>query len=159
MAVWIILGGNGPGNAEREFLATGPIGIGFYIEGDIRGLSRERVRLRTQAGYLRYLRDEGIDARVWRLQGTVTWFLHQVLNFRDTVRIGDTIIMPRKASGGRRIAHDTVAGRYRFTPRARYPHRRRINWIDQDLRPHEIATLYPFYEPQSDNRTVIRIER
>ena len=63
----------------------------------------------------------------------VTWFLNQVLNFRDGIQRGDTVVMPRKASGGHRVAQGIVAGGYEHWGEVDYRHRRRVRWSETDM--------------------------
>lgn len=90
------------------------VGIYFGADQDITGMSDADLRSEiTSFNYLD-LEERGGLVEESRIEGVVTYYLNQVLKFRDDIGLGDTIVMPRKASGGHRVAHGVMDGRYEY---------------------------------------------
>ena len=149
MAVWIVRGGSSLGDAEQDFLRSGSVGVYFGVDRTLHRMSDEVLRGDIRRSYTRVALENDIDYQ----PGVVTYYLNQVLAFRDDIQPGDTIIMPRKASHGHTVARGIVDGEYEYWGREYYPHRRRVQWLETEI-PREGVGLewYP-----SDRRTVFRI--
>ena len=94
MAVWIVRGGSRFADAEQDFLESRSVGIYFGVDQTMGGMSDVVMRREIQRFYIRDVaeRDVQFQPRV------VTYFLNQMLTFRDGIQPGDTIVMPRKAT-------------------------------------------------------------
>ena len=150
MASWIVRGGSHIADIERDFLESGSVGVYFGVDQPIYGMGDEALRRQIERYYIQDCRERGMTFS----PGIVTFFLNQTISFRDGIRLGDTIIMPRKASGGHTVAHGVVRSGCEYWEGKNYPHRRRVQWLDCEM-PRESTglTWYP-----SDRRTVFRIE-
>ena len=112
MAVWIVHGGShaADADAERDFLESSSVGIYFGVDQPIDGMNDELLRREIQRSYIDWVEERGVRFQA----GVVTRFLNQVLAFRDGIQPGDTIVMPRKASGGHSVAQGTAYGGYEY---------------------------------------------
>ena len=135
---------------EQDFLESGSVGIYFGVDQPIHEMGGEAMRSEIERYYIRDCRERGITFS----PRTVTFFLNQTLAFRDNIQAGDTIIMPRKASGGHTVALGVVHSGCEYWEGKDYPHRRRVQWLHLEMpRENTGLTWYP-----SDQRTVFRIE-
>ena len=150
MAVWIVRGGSHVADAEQDFLETGSVGIYFGVDQLLDGLSDGDLRGEIQEFCIWWAEERGVEFQ----PRVVTWFLNQVLNFRDGIQRGDTVVMPRKASGGHRVAQGIVAGGYEHWGEVDYRHRRRVRWSETDMPRESVG----FDWAPSDQRTVFRID-
>ena len=150
MAVWIVRGGSHAADAEQDFLESGSVGIYFGVDQSLDGLTEGALRREIRDFYIEWVDERGVQFR----EGVVTLFLNQVLRFRDEIRRGDTIVMPRKASGGHTVARGIVSGGYEFWGEEDYCHRRRVQWSETEMPKEGVG-----YEwAPSDQRTVFRID-
>lgn len=152
MAVWIVRGGSRFGDAEQHLLESGSVGIYFGADRNISGMSDSALRREIQRFFVENVPDAPVDQS--RVQGVITYYLNQVLKFRDDIRRGDTIVMPRKADRGHRVAYGIVDGGYEYWGPEWYPHRRRVRWVESGL-PRECMD---YAWTLSDRRTVFRID-
>ena len=150
MAVWIVRGGSREGDAEQDFLENGSVGIYFGVDESLGGLSDAILRREIREFYLRWVLERDLNFQ----EGVVTLYLNQVLRFRDEIRRGDTIVMPRKASGGHTVARGMVSGGYEYWGSEDYPHRRRVRWSETETARESIGHVWA----PSDRRTVFRID-
>ena len=150
MAVWIVRGGSHVADAEQDFLETGSVGIYFGVDQALDRLSDAALRAEIHEFCVWWAGERGVEFA----SGVVTRFLNQVLNFRDGIQRGDTIVMPRKASGGHRVAQGMVTGGYEHWGEVDYRHRRQVQWSETEI-PSE--TVGYDWAP-SDQRTVFRID-
>ena len=150
MASWIVRGGSRIADKEKDFLDTDSVGIYFGVDQPIDEMGGEALLREIERYYVQDCRARGItfSPRV------VTSFRNQTLAFRDGIQLGDTVIMPRKASRGHTVARGVVRSGCEYWAGKEYPHRRRVQWLDREM-PREKTglTWYP-----SDQRTVFRIE-
>ena len=149
MAVWIVRGGSREADSEQDFLESGSVGIYFGVDQTIDGMSDAILREEIQRFYIRWIEERGVQFR----PGVVTSFRNQVLRFRDGIRPGDTIVMPRKASRGHHVARGIAVGRYEYWGPVDYRHRRRVRWLETELPRESIGHIWA----PSDQRTVFRI--
>ena len=140
-------------DAEPDFLKRGSVGIYFGVDRDISRMSDAALRLEIGDSYTRLLEEQGGRVEQSRVKGVVTYYLNQVLRFRDDLAAGDTIVMPRKAFKGRRVAHGVVVGDYQYWGPEPYRHRRPVRWVGTEVPREQIG--HP-WRP-SDHRTVFRI--
>ena len=105
MAIWIVRGGSRWDDAEQDFLKRGSVGIYFGVDRDINTMSDAALRLEIEEFYTGLLAEEVGRVEQSRVKGVVIYYLNQVLRFRDDLAAGDTIVMPRKAFNGHRVAH------------------------------------------------------
>ena len=112
------------------------------------------LRREIQQFYIGLLAERNARVEQRRVQQVVTFYLNQVLKFRDDIRLGDTIIMPRKAAGGHRVAQGIVDGGYEYWGSENYPHRRQVRWLEIELPRERIGHVWT----PSDRRTVFRID-
>ena len=120
MAVWIVRGGNN-GEAEATALENNLLLIGWPALGDITGvLSKEEMRDVLQRSY-----PEFPSGRVAN-NATSLWY------FRDSIGIGDLIVMPRK--GQKTVVVGEVSGGYAYRPEfGSYPNVREVIWRKQGI--------------------------
>ena len=154
MAVWIVRGGNYLGDAEQDFLESRSVGIHFGVDQNIDGMSDTVLRREIQQSYVGLLAERNPRVEQRRVQQVVTFYLNQVLKFRDDIRTGDTIVMPRKAAGGHRVAQGIVDGGYEYWDSEDYPHRLRMRWLETEGPRERIGHAWT----PSDRRTVFRID-
>ena len=114
MAIWVVRGGSRWGDAEQDFLESGSVGIYFGANQNISGMSHADLRSEIEQFYIRDLEERHGLVEQLRVQRVVTFYLNQVLKFRDDIGVGDTIVMPRKARGGHRVAHGVIVGGYEY---------------------------------------------
>ena len=141
------------GDAEQDFLERGLVGIYFGVGRDISTMSDAALRLEIEQFYTRRLSEDGGRVEQSRVKGVVTYYLNQVLRFRDDLAAGDTIVMPRKSFNGRRVAHGVVVGDYEYCGSEPYCHRQRVRWTEPEVSRGQIGHAWP----PSDRRTVFRI--
>ena len=150
MASWIVRGGSRIADKEKHFLDTDSVGIYFGVDQPIDEMGGEALLREIERYYVQDCRARGItfSPRI------VTFFRNQTLAFRDGIQLGDTVIMPRKASRGHTVARGVVRSGCEYWAGKEYPHRRRVQWLDREM-PREKTglTWYP-----SDQRTVFRID-
>ena len=150
MAIWIVRGGSHGDDAEQDFLETESVGIYFGVDQTLDGLSDGVLRGKIEEFCIWWAAERGVQFQ----SRVVTWFFNQVLNFRDGIRRGDTVVMPRKASGGHGVARGTVASGYEYWGPENYRHRRRVQWLETDIPRESIGYDWA----PSDRRTVFRID-
>ena len=150
MASWIVRGGSRIADKEQDFLDTESVGIYFGVDQPIDGMGNDALIREIKRYYVQDCRERGVTFSA----GIVTFFRNQTLAFRDGIQLGDTIMMPRKVSGGHTAALGVVHSGCEFWAGKDYPHRRRVQWLDCEM-PRESTglTWYP-----SDQRTVFRID-
>ena len=154
MAVWVVRGGSRWGDAEQDFLESQAVGIYFGADQNIGGLTDAELRREIQQFYVEQLAEQGKSVNQSRVQGVITFYLNQLLRFRDNIGLGDSIVMPRKNSGGHRVAHGIVESGYEFWDLAYFPHRRRVRWISTEAPREQTGHVWI----PSDRRTVFRID-
>ena len=146
MAVWVVRGGRN-GEREQEALEDNILGIGFGGLGDL-----STTQTREQA--TRLVREDNPGAKD---KSVIAW-TSSVWAFRDGIKRGDLIVMPRK--GQKVIAIGEMVGDYEFrpdTPESR--HRRAVKWINREV-PRDsldadlklsISSNSTIYKPRSAN--------
>ena len=154
MAIWIVRGGSRWGDAEEDFLQSESVGIYFGADGNISRMSHADLRSEIEEFYTDWLREQHKPVKESVVKRVVTLYLNQVLRFRDEIGLGDTIVMPRKAFGGHRVAHGVVVGEYEYWGSLGYRHRRRVQWTGTEAPRDHIGHAWPL----SDQRTVFRID-
>ena len=154
MAVWIVRGGSRLGDAEQDFLKSQSVGIYFGADGNISKMSQADLRSEIEDFYTDLLREQHKPFKESVVKGVVTFYLNQVLGFRDDIGLGDTIVMPRKAFGGHRVARGVVVGEYECWGSLGYRHRRRVRWTGTEVPRDHIGHVWS----PSDQRTVFRID-
>ena len=155
MAIWVVRGGDKVGDAEQEFLDSGSVGIYFGANRDITGMSSADLRLEVERFYVEEIAPESADDVA--VKGVVTRFTNQVLTFRDSIQVGDTIVMPRKYFGGHRVARGVVTSEYQWWGLGNYPsypHRRRVCWSDVEVPRETIGCTWAL----SNQATIFRID-
>ncbi len=153
MVTWVVRGGSSRGIYEKEFLKSGTIGIYFGADLDLTNAGDDAIRRSIHQFYVLDMERRGISFPPFTVRRTVTYFFNQVLLFRDGVCPGDTIIMPRKATGGRMVAVGRIEGNYEHWEDESYQHRRKVGWPKESV-PKE-QTGYTWYA--SDQRTVFKV--
>ena len=153
MATWIVRGGSRLELYEEKFLQSSTIGIYFGADLDLTNVDDGTLRRNIHEFCVLAMEDRGESFPSSTVKRTVTFFLNQVLLFRDAIQPGDTVIMPRKATGGRMVAVGTVEGDYEHWADEVYQHRRPVRWLEESV-PKEQTGL-DWYA--SDQRTVFRI--
>ena len=130
---------------EEDFLQSESVGIYFGADGNISRMSHADLRSEIEEFYTDWLREQHKPVKESVVKRVVTLYLNQVLRFRDEIGLGDTIVMPRKAFGGHRVAHGVVVGEYEYWGSLGYRHRRRVRWTGDrsPAGPHR-ARLAPF---------------
>ena len=133
MAIWVVRGGSWRDDAERDFLESGAVGIYFGANRDIDGMNDADLRLEIERDYILHLeaRHELVDGP--RVRRVVSYFLNQVLKFRDDIRSGDVIVMPRKTFGGYTVAQGVTEGGYEYWGESAY--RQAAGTLDGDRSP------------------------
>ena len=154
MAVWMVRGGSSRDDAEQDFLESRSVGIYFGADMDISKASDAVLRSAIRQNYTNYLKEQHKRVKDSAVEAVVTRFLNQVLQFRDDIRLGDTIVMPRKAFGGHRVAHGIVERGYEYRGSERYRHRRQVRWVETEVPRDRIGRVWSL----SDQRTVFRID-
>ena len=152
MAVWVIRGGSGRGLHEEEFIDSGSTGLDFGVEGTARRpdqVLRDEIREHC----LRFNEERGLTMESKDLETVVTRFLNQVVLFRDTVQPGDTVIMPRKGSGGHMVRLGVIESGYEFWPVRFYAHRRRVQWEAEDKQRDTV----PYSWSPSNQLTIFKV--
>ena len=144
MTAWIVRGGKKFEDAEQDFLESASVGIGCgFGQQNADGMSDQVLRTGIQQ----------FDQR--RVKSVVSGKLTELLNFRDNIRLGDTIVMPRKASRGHRVALGEVTSGYEYwADEEWYPHRRRVRWLETDIPREQVGCCWQL----SDQRTVFCVE-
>ena len=143
MAVWVVRGGrNGEREQEalekgvltisalhriqqgqeQEALEKGGITIGFDLTEDLSAIrNKEDLRRLLQQN------NPGSEAKSISSHASLLWA------FKDSIEIGDLIVMPRK--GQPTIAVGEMAGEYEYRPEfTRRNHGRAIRWINTEIR-------------------------
>ena len=153
MVTWVVRGGSRRGPYEEEFLASGTIGIYFGADLDLTNMGDDAIRRSIHQFYVLDLEERGMSFPASTVRRTVTYFLNQLLLFRDAIQPGHTIIMPRKATGGRMVSVGTVEGDYEHWKDKLYQHRRKVGWLKESVTREQIGlNWYP-----SDQRTVFKV--
>ncbi len=121
MAVWIIRGG-GNGEFEEEALDKSLAIPGFGLRVDLSDM-------RAEDDIKRLLEQEIQDVSERAIR---TW-AGQIWAFKDRIKHGDLIIMPRKM--GRTVAIGEMAGEYAYRPEAAEGarHVRQVRWVNSDV--------------------------
>lgn len=153
MAVWVVRGGSSLGLHEEEFLASDSIGIYFGCDFDIADSTVDEIRREVQDFYIWQLREKGKEVAPSSVKGVVTKFTNQLLLFRDGIERGDTVLMPRKVSGGRMVAVGEITSDYEYWDAEYYPHRRRVRW-EQESVPGESL---PYEWGKTNQQTIIKV--
>ena len=112
MVAWVVRGGSRRGPYEEEFLAGGTIGIYFGADLDLTNTGDDAIRTSIHQFYVLDLEKRGMTFPAPTVRHTVTYFLNQLLLFRDATQPGDTFITPRKATGGPMVSVGTVEEDY-----------------------------------------------
>ena len=143
MAVWVIRGGS----YEEEALEDGKISIDYGVSKDLKDAqTRDDVRNLVQQ-----VLPHVDNNRIGQITG-------QLWNFKNSIEIGDLIVMPRK--GQPTIAIGEMAGDYVFVAdRPEHFHRRKVTWInkevarsslDLDLK-GSISLIVTVFRPKAEN--------
>ena len=145
MAAWIVRGGRP--EHEQEALADGVLAIGYDLAEDLSNVG-------TYEDVKHLLQQIKPDAK----PGTVSSEAGRIWNFKDSIKIGDLIVMPRK--DGPTIAVGEMAGEYKFRPEVpEMFHARTVAWInrevprdslDMDLQ-RSMNASGTVYQPRADN--------
>ena len=154
MATWIVRGGSRWGDAEHEFLTSGSVGIYFGADQNISRMSEDDLRLEVAEFYVGLLAEKVGLVEPSRVKRVVTYYLNQLIRFRDDIALADTIVMPLKAFNGHRVARGVVVGEYEDWGLVPYRHRRRVDWADKELHRDKVGYVWT----PSDRRTVFRID-
>ena len=119
MTAWIIRGGR-YGEREEEALENGFLTIGF-------GIIKSLHNLQTQEEVVGCLDLSGNETNP-QLASRVS----QVWAFKDGIKTGDTVAMPRK--GQSVVAVGRTTGEYTYRPEAsEFSHARAVEWINKDV--------------------------
>lgn len=153
MAVWVIRGGSAKGLHEEEFLAEQSTGIYFLADLNLTNATTDEIRRDVARNYRAELADSGIGMDEGRIKGVVTFYTNQMLLFRDAVEVGDTVLMPRKRTGGHMVAVGKITSEYEHWPGWEYQHRRRVAWERASV-PRE---SFPYEWQANDQKTVFRV--
>lgn len=153
MAVWVIRGGSALGLHEEEFLVERSIGIYFCADVDLTDATTSEIRSDVEHHYRLELEHAGIGRNEARIKGVVTFYTNQLLLFRDAVEVGDTVLMPRKRTGGHEVAVGRITSDYEYWDNKAYHHRRQVSW-EQESVPRESL---PYEWNASDQKTVFRV--
>ena len=153
MAVWVVRGGSARGLHEEEFLSEKSIGVYFGADIDLTGATRAEIEADVRDFYLGDYDSPGKATEPSSVKRVVTRFTNQMLLFRDSIQVGDTILMPRKKSSGRRVAVGQVASCYEFWEGAEYPHRRQVRW-EQESVPRD---SFPYEWLPTNQQTIIPV--
>ena len=120
MAVWIVRGGT-YGEREGDALEKGILTIGFGLVTDL-----SEIQAKDHVLQLLQQIDPEAKARSLASHASVLWA------FKDTIRTGDLIVMPRK--GQPTIAVGEMAGEYEYRPEfAETVHGRAVRWINSEV--------------------------
>lgn len=153
MATWVIRGGSDRGLHEEEFLAEESTGIYFCADMDLTGANTDRIRWEVDRNYRLELEDAGREMSETRIRGVVTFYTNQLLLFRDAIEVGDTVLMPRKRTGGRMVAVGKITSAYKRWPGWTYQHRRKVSW-EREAVPRESL---PYQWKANDQKTVFKV--
>ena len=153
MAAWIVRGGGRNANYEEGFLKEQSIGIYFGTDTDLTHAAREEIEREVRHFHTRAYDNPNKATDPANVQGTITRFTNQLLLFRDGIEIGDTVIMPRKKSGGKLVAVGRVTSDYEHWDGEIYQHRRRVLWEHESV-PRENL---PLKWAANNQQTVIKI--
>lgn len=153
MAVWVVRGGSARGLHEEKFLSEESIGVYFGADIDLARATRSEIEGDVRDFYLWDSDRRGKSISPASVKRVVTRFTNQLLLFRDSIQVGDTILMPRKKSGGRRVAVGEVTSPYEFWEREEYRHRRRVRW-EQESVPRD---GFPYEWPPTSQKTITRV--
>ena len=153
MAVWVVRGGSRLGLHEEEFLASDSIGIYFGSDHNIADSTEGEIKRDVQDFYLWYLNERGKKVAPSSIKGVATKFTNQLLLFRDGIELGDTILMPRKGSGGRMVAVGEITSDYDYWDVENYPHRRQVRWKQESV-PGESL---PYEWGKTNQQTIIKV--
>ena len=120
MAVWVVRGGTG-GELEEDFLTNGCVAIGYDLFDDLNNvLTKQDLKSLLQ------------QARGESHAKSIPSWTGQIWDFKDSINIGDLVVMPGKQKPT--IAIGEMVGDYVYhleTPAA--PHRRVVRWISQGI--------------------------
>jgi len=152
VAVWVIRGGSARGLHEDEFIDSSSIGVYFGVDGDARQ-SDDVLRHEIQEHCILWNNERELDMDPSALKGVVSRFLNQVRLFRDGVKKGDTVLMPRKSSKGRMIRRGLVESGYEYWGDEIYRHRRQVRWENTDLP----RAAVPYTWTRTNQQTVIKV--
>ena len=153
MAVWVVRGGSRLGLHEEEFLASDSIGIYFGSDHNIADSTEDEIKRDVQDFYIWQLDEIGKEVASSSMKGVVTKFTNQLLLFRDEIKREDTVLMPRKESGGRMVAVGEITSDYEYWDVDNYPHRRRVRWADESV-PGESL---PYEWGKTNQQTIIKV--
>ena len=120
MAVWVVRGGRRR-EQEEEALASGVLAIGYALSEDLSDT-------RTIEGVKSLLRQKDPNAA----DGSIGSDASRLWNFKENIKIGDLVVMPRK--GQSTISIGEMTGEYQF--RSDVPdmsHAREVTWINREL--------------------------
>ncbi|MEX0753284.1 MAG: restriction endonuclease [Xanthobacteraceae bacterium] len=121
MAFWAVRAGSG-GEREAFALENNCVVVGWDDLSDLsKFATRTELKNAVSAAYL--------DLH----EGKLSVWTGQLWAFSHEIKEGDLVALPRKHSGT--IAFGTIAGNYRFNPKApaMAQHQRPVRWIDQDF--------------------------
>ena len=139
MTAWVVRGGRN-GEREADALEKGVLTIGFGLVEDLRNIQ-------TKEDAKRLLRQTNPEAK----PGTIASHASVLWTFRDEIKIGDLIAMPRK--GQSTIAIGEIEGEYEYRPE--FPeavHGRAIRWLNPEV--HKDSLLPDLQTSMNGDRTI-----
>ena len=139
MTAWVVRGGRN-GEREADALETSVLTIGFGLVEDLRNIQ-------TKEDAKRLLRQTNPEAK----PGTIASNASVLWTFRDDIKIGDLIAMPRK--GQSTIAIGEIEGEYDYRPESpEAVHGRAIRWLNPEV--HKDFLLPDLQTSMNGDRTI-----
>ena len=124
MSVWVVRSGDTAN--ENEALAKGFLALGYGIDRDI----GELKTLEDIRALLHQLKPDVSD-------GTISAEARQVRAFKESIAVGDLIVMPRM--GGSTVVFGEMSGAYFYLPdNPRLPHARAVTWLNTEVHRSEM---------------------
>ena len=120
MAVWVVLGGP-DGEYEEEAIETDTISIRYGDPADLRAAE-------TRDEMIHLLRETHPSTK----DRTISIWATSVWAFRESMKPGDLIVMPRK--GKTTFAIGEIAGECKYLPElSEFRHRRAVRWLNTEV--------------------------
>ncbi len=143
MAVWVVRGGS-EGEYEEEALEKDVVAIGFDPIDLTDIQTRDELKDSYQQRY-----PEATSNQIGNWAG-------QLWTFKDQIRIGDLLVMPRKKVW-ELVAVGEVSGGYEYHPESPFSHRRAVKWINKEV--HRDSLDQGFLRSMSSDLTVFMPQR
>jgi restriction system protein len=120
-AAWLVRGGEA-GEREQRALAEGLTFIGWPGLGDIKGYTRDGIRIALKDAYPEYA------------DNVIANWTGQLWRFTNQIAIGDYVVMPLHTKPGY-VAIGSVTGEYEYreTEPVEFRHIRAVQWLRKDL--------------------------